>query len=153
MLFRSAFILDSIDYEQTGYINAHIDYRHKQMGGAYYQHLSALPGENGVAYHRIKNDGVIRLMDTLTHEVEILVEDAYGNVSTLRFALKTNFPWQGPAANPAQLPRAEPTYFTPQIPVKIKKLDFELNFPQWGLYDSLLIFYRRDLFQIGRAHV
>lgn len=143
-----AFILDSIDYEQTGYINAHIDYRYKQMGGAYYQHLSALPGENGVAYHRIKSDGVIRLMDTLTHEVEILVEDAYGNVSTLRFALKTNAPWKGPAANPAQLPKEGPSHFTPQIPVKIKKPDFELQFPQWGLYDSLPIFYRRDLFPL-----
>ncbi len=142
------FILDSIDYEQTGYINAHIDYRHKQQGGAYYQHLSALPGEGGVAYHLIKNDGVIRLKDTLTHQIEISVQDANGNESILQFDIKTNNPWQGLAANPAKLPTKEPTHFTPQIPVKIKKPDFELDFPAMGLYDSLPIYYRRDLFPL-----
>jgi len=143
-----AFILDSIDYEQTGYINAHIDYRHKQMGGAYYQHLSMLPGEGGVAYHPYQTDGVIRLADTLPHPIAIIVADPYGNQSILRFQIKTTNPWLGPAANPAKLPGKEPTHFVPRNPVLIRKPDFQIDFPAMGLYDSLPIFYRRDLFPI-----
>ena len=143
-----AFILDSIDYEQTGYINAHIDYRHKQMGGAYYQHLSMLPGEGGVAYHPYQSDGVIRLTDTLPHPIAIIVADPYGNQSVLRFKIKTTNPWLGPAANPAKLPIKEPTHFVPRNPVLIRKPDFQIDFPAMGLYDSLPIVYRRDLFPI-----
>lgn len=143
-----AFILDSIDYEQTGYINAHIDYRHKQMGGAYYQHLSMLPGEGGVAYHPYQSDGVIRLTDTLPHPIAIIVADPYGNQSALRFQIKTTNPWLGPAANPAKLPGKEPTHFVPRNPVLIRKPDFQIDFPAMGLYDSLPIVYRRDLFPI-----
>ena len=143
-----AFILDSIDYEQTGYINAHIDYRHKQMGGAYYQHLSMLPGEGGVAYHPYQSDGVIRLTDTLPHPIAIIVADPYGNQSVLRFQIKTTNPWLGPAANPAKLPGKEPTHFVPRNPILIRKPDFQIDFPAMGLYDSLPIFYRRDLFPI-----
>ena len=143
-----AFILDSIDYEQTGYINAHIDYRHKQMGGAYYQHLSMLPGEGGVAYHPYQSDGVIRLTDTLPHPIAIIVADPYGNQSVLRFKIKTTNPWLGPAANPAKLPDKEPTHFVPRNPILIRKPDFQIDFPAMGLYDSLPIVYRRDLFPI-----
>lgn len=143
-----AFILDSIDYEQTGYINAHIDYRHKQMGGAYYQHLSMLPGEGGVAYHPYQSDGVIRLTDTLPHPIAIIIADPYGNQSALRFQIKTTNPWLGPAANPAKLPGKEPTHFVPRNPVLIRKPDFQIDFPAMGLYDSLPIVYRRDLFPI-----
>ena len=143
-----AFILDSIDYEQTGYINAHIDYRHKQMGGAYYQHLSMLPGEGGVAYHPYQSDGVIRLTDTLPHPIAIIVADPHGNQSVLRFKIKTTNPWLGPAANPAKLPGKEPTHFVPRNPILIRKPDFQIDFPAMGLYDSLPIVYRRDLFPI-----
>jgi hypothetical protein len=143
-----AFILDSIDYEQTGYINAHIDYRHKQMGGAYYQHLSMLPGEGGVAYHPYLSDGVIRLTDTLPHPIAIIVADPYGNQSVLRFQIKKTNPWLGPAANPAKLPGKEPTHYVPRNPVLIRKPDFQIDFPAMGLYDSLPIVYRRDLFPI-----
>jgi hypothetical protein len=118
------------------------------MGGAYYQHLSMLPGEGGVAYHPYQSDGVIRLADTLPHAVAIIVADTYGNQSVLRFQIKTTNPWLGPAANSAKLPGKEPTHFVPRNPVQLRKSDFQIDFPAMGLYDSLPIFYRRDLFPI-----
>ena len=33
------FVLDSIDYDETLYMNAHIDYKHDYNGGVYLQHL------------------------------------------------------------------------------------------------------------------
>lgn len=137
------FELDSIDYEQTGYINAHIDYGHKKRGGAYYQHLSSLPGEASGAYHKIKSDGVIILRDTLLHSVGILVADAYGNESSLSFSVKTNNPWVDPSPMKTKSVAGNPTHFTPQSAIKLRYPDFEVDFPAMGLYDSVPIVYQK----------
>ncbi|MFZ9694563.1 MAG: M23 family metallopeptidase [Chitinophagaceae bacterium] len=137
------FELDSIDYDQTGYMNAHIDYSHKKRGGAYYQHLSSLPGEASGAYHRIKSDGVLTLRDTLLHRVEIVVADAYGNQSTLNFAVKTSKPWLDPPPSKVKPIAGNPTHFTPQVAAKLRYADFEVDFPAMGIYDSLPIVYQR----------
>jgi Peptidase family M23 len=137
------FELDNIDYEQTGYINAHIDYGHKKRGGSYYQHLSSLPGEASGAYHRIKSDGIITLRDTLPHQVEIRVADAYGNESTLSFAVQTIAPWIDPLPSKTKPLSGNPTHFTPQTAAKLRYSDFEVDFPAMGLYDSLPIIYQR----------
>ncbi len=83
----SGFQVDGVDYLQTRYLNAHIDHRIKANGGSYYQHLSPLPGDRLPIYYK-KADGLIHLDDTATHQIKIIVKDANGNASTLRFNLK-----------------------------------------------------------------
>lgn len=83
----SGFRIDAIDYIQTRYLNAHIDYRIKAAGGSYFQHLSPLPGDQLPIYYK-KGDGLIHLDDTATHDIKIVVYDANENASTLRFKLK-----------------------------------------------------------------
>jgi Peptidase family M23 len=81
------FQLDSIGYDETRYLNAHIDYKMKTNGGSFVQHLSNLPGyENGV-YRKFVNDGVIHLTDGLVHNIKIEVKDAAGNISSLQFTV------------------------------------------------------------------
>jgi hypothetical protein len=38
------FALDSMDYNETDYINAHVDYKYRYKGGPYLQLLFKLPG-------------------------------------------------------------------------------------------------------------
>lgn len=83
----SGFQIDAVDYLQTRYLNAHIDYRIKTNGGSYFQHLSPLPGDRLPIYYK-KDDGLIHLDDTTAHEIKIVVKDANENTSTLRFKLK-----------------------------------------------------------------
>jgi hypothetical protein len=83
----SGFQIDGVDYLQTRYLNAHIDYRIKTSGGSYYQHLSPLPGDQLPIYFK-KDDGLIQLNDTLLHTIKIVVKDANGNTSLLRFNIK-----------------------------------------------------------------
>jgi hypothetical protein len=85
------FQMDSIGYDETRFLNAHIDYKMKANGGSYVQHVSELPGyENGV-YKNFKNDGVVQLVDGLSHAIKIIVKDANGNSTTLQFSvLNTN---------------------------------------------------------------
>ena len=83
-----AFVLDNIDYDETVYLNAQIDYKHKFNGGSYLQHLSKLPGDIGPVYKKINGDGVIALSDTMVHAVRIEIDDAHGNSSQLKFLLQ-----------------------------------------------------------------
>lgn len=85
----SGFQIDGIDYLETRYLNAHIDYRIKTGGGSYFQHLSPLPGDRLPIYFK-KEDGLIHLNDTAVYEIKIVVKDANNNASTLRFNIKRN---------------------------------------------------------------
>lgn len=82
------FQLDDISYDETRYLNAHIDYKLRSSGGPYVQHISKLPGYNNSVYKEVENDGVIQLTDTLPHVIKIEVKDTYGNISILSFNIK-----------------------------------------------------------------
>ncbi|MGQ0740429.1 MAG: M23 family metallopeptidase, partial [Bacteroidota bacterium] len=83
-----AFVLDSIDYDETLYMNAHVDYKLRYNGSAFIQHLSQMPGDHGAAYKKIKGDGVTVLSDTSLHTISIEVKDAAGNASRLNFFIQ-----------------------------------------------------------------
>lgn len=82
------FQLDSISYDETRYLNAHIDYKLRMGGGPFVQHLSRLPGYPETVYKEGSGDGVINLEDDSMHQIKIQVKDANGNVSLLKFAVQ-----------------------------------------------------------------
>jgi hypothetical protein len=84
----SEFVLDNISYNDTRYINAHIDYPMKSRGGASVQHISPLPGAQDIVYDLFGGDGAIHLNDDVSHDVLIEVKDANGNTSKIQFNIK-----------------------------------------------------------------
>ena len=84
----SGFQLDSISYDDTRYLNAHIDYKTRAAGGPYIQHLSRLPGYPQGVYKDVNGDGVIELNDDKVHEIKIVIKDANNNTSVLGFKIK-----------------------------------------------------------------
>jgi murein DD-endopeptidase MepM/ murein hydrolase activator NlpD len=87
----SGFQLDGIDYLQTRYLNAHIDYRIKKSGGAYWQHVTPLPGDLLPIHFRGTESGCIELKDTELHKVRLEVKDVNGNAVNMRFTIQ----WTG----------------------------------------------------------
>lgn len=87
---QAGFRLDSIGYDETRYLNAHIDFKLKGSGGPFLQHLSRLPGYPPGVYRGNKKDGVIELTDTTTHHLEIVVKDTEGNRSVIQLNIKTS---------------------------------------------------------------
>ncbi len=87
------FQLDSISYDETRYLNAHIDYKLKSSGGPYVQHLSRLPGYPQGIYKDVKGDGVITLNNGDTSAVKIEVKDTEGNTSVLKFSITSKGSW------------------------------------------------------------
>lgn len=126
-----SFKLDSISYDETVYMNAHIDYRFRYNGGAFLQHLSQLPGDKGGAYRRIKSDGVIELKDTSLHAVNIDVSDAAGNVSWLSFFIQHDDSLVVDYGH-----NSRPNVFPPNMVSVLEKPGFELYLSDNGLYDT-----------------
>lgn len=85
---QSEFILDKISYNETRYLNAHIDYRYKFYGGAYLQNLSPLPGDRSKIYTTSEEGGVLQLKDNEIHKVRIEIKDTKGNLSVLQFSVQ-----------------------------------------------------------------
>ena len=85
---QCGFKLDSISYTDTRYLNAHIDYKLKALGGRYVQHLSQLPGYSGGVYKQFVTNGVINLTDGKEHHIKIIVTDAAGNSSAVSYIIQ-----------------------------------------------------------------
>jgi hypothetical protein len=136
------FVIDSISYDETVFMNAQVDYKYRFNGGAWLQHLSQLPGDNGMVYKIIKGDGVITLEDTDIHSVGIEIKDAYNNFSQLKFAVQRD-----DSLSTAKIQSYENSYFIPNQVNEIKKPDFEMYLPATTFYDTVQpLYYRNNSF-------
>lgn len=126
------FILDSISYDETMYINSQIDYKYRSNSGIFLQHLSRLPGDHGNVYKEITGNGVIDLTDTLQRKIKIEVRDTYDYLAELNFIIQHD----------DSLPGSLPSYstnqkFIPNQANEIKNANFEMYLPEPSLYDTV----------------
>lgn len=132
------FVMDSIDYDETVYVNAQADYTYRHKGGAWLQHISRLPGVHVDIYRDIKGNGIIELADTNWHQISIEVRDAYNNRAELNFMIQHD---DSLAKNEMQN-FSEPR-FIPNLVNELKKPDFEMLLPATTLYDTASALYYR----------
>lgn len=124
------FVLDSMDYNETNYLNAHVDYKYRYKGGPYLQLLFKLPGDNGRVYRLKKGDGTIILNDANVHAVRIEISDIKRNASELKFKVKYS--------NPVPLVNQAPhKSFAPANVNIFEENDFEIYLDEDCLYDSI----------------
>lgn len=130
------FVIDSISYDETRYMNAHVDYRYKYNGGAWLQHLSQLPGDHGPVYKRYNGDGTINLTDTSIHRIRVEIKDAYSNKVDLNFSIQYDESLSKPPVHsPAH------SHFSPGLVNVLEKNDFEVYMPADCLYDTVPVLY------------
>jgi hypothetical protein len=125
------FILDEIDYSESEYINAQIDYRYYKAGKGYFQHISPLPGREDRIYHLYNEDGLIHLDDTLQHTITIQVGDANENFSSTSFLIQFT-----DSINTNRSTR-KPDNFIPGNVNVIEKTGFEAYLPERCIYDTI----------------
>lgn len=133
LLFR----MDQISYNDTRYMNAHIDYRTKANGGSYLQHFSELPGYINSIYQHGANNGVLEFEDGEIKEVKLVVRDAYGNNSTLQTKIQY--------IEPKFVAEAHDTgkRFFPLMLDGFESGDCEFYIGERCLYDSVQVRYNR----------
>lgn len=137
-VIQNGFRIDSISYDETRYVNAHIDYKTRAAGGPYIQHLSRLPGYPQGVYKDIQNDGVISLEDRNVHSVKIIVKDANNNTSVIEFNIQKGLIREhGKENNPSDSKEFHPGF------VNVFENDrVQLYLDDKALYDSVHFFYQ-----------
>lgn len=149
------FVLDSISYDDTKFMNAQIDYKMRYNGGGWLQHVSKMPGDFSSVYKPLAGDGVVLLNDTLAHPVTIEVKDAAGNASHLDFLIQHDDSLVV-AAYYSGIP-----VFVPGRQNEIKKSGFEALLPLKCIYDTVPVLFSTtayggyntvsDAYSIGNA--
>src|SRR5215203_54173 len=129
---QSEFVLDKIDYVETRYLNAQIDYRLKFNGGPYLQHLSCLPGDRSDVY-TLTSDGVLRFDDDQIHRVRIEVRDAKKNLSVVEFSVQYE-----PLPQTAAFTET-PNRLTPENVNVFESENFEVFTSEFSIYDTVNI--------------
>lgn len=79
------FRMDHLNFEETRYVNSHIDYSHYQKYARRLQKSWVEPGDRLSNYPLLVNKGKIKLSDGQTHEIKYLIKDVNGNESHLAF--------------------------------------------------------------------
>lgn len=135
------FQLDSIGYDETRYLNGHIDYKYKSGGGSYIQHVSKLSGYNNGVYKTTNGDGVINIDDQKVHNIKLEVKDANGNTSIVQFDIN-----QSGKFTESQI-ETSATFFQQNIfhPGYINTFENEnirFYLPENSLYDSICFEYK-----------
>jgi murein DD-endopeptidase MepM/ murein hydrolase activator NlpD len=137
----AGFQLDSIGYDQTRYLNAHIDYKLRNSGGPFVQHLSRLPGYSNSPYNEVNGNGVISIEDDSMHRIRIEVKDANGNTSLLQFAVQ-----RGPLKKDSAVADSMALYkqrnFHPGFINIFENSNISFYLPENALYDSIRFTYR-----------
>ncbi len=87
--------IDRIPFSKTRQIETYIDYRIKQVQNRRYQKLFIDDGNTLNIYPVNKAKGFLNIRDTLSHQIKIILSDAYGNSSKIILSLKGVKPKQG----------------------------------------------------------
>lgn len=131
----SSFVLDRIDYNDTRYMNAHIDYRVKSINSIWLQHLSAMPGDYTDIYNRSKDEGVITLQDREVHKITLVIQDASKNTSRIQFNIQYD---------PSLLREykgASEKRLNPREVNVFEESNFEAYTTEFGVYDTVKVSY------------
>ena len=75
---------DKFSFYETRYVNAHIDYGEKIKTRRLLERTHVMPGDKLSMYELLEKRGIYEFKDNKQHRVQMNVEDAHGNVSTLK---------------------------------------------------------------------
>lgn len=131
---EESFRMQNISYNDTRYLNAHIDYRYKTKGGPYMQHLSELPGYLNSIYVNGDSHGVVDISDGRVYDISVVVSDAAGNSVELNTMVQYNF-------RPVQAPVPQGKMFYPLMLDGFETENCEFYIGEDCLYDSVHVRY------------
>ncbi len=127
---------NEFDFDDSRYLNAHIDYSANQRYGAWFHRCFTLPGDFLGNYTRTETMGAIMLDPIKPTKITLKISDAFGNTSKLNFwALRDDAAMETILSAPYQfvLP------FDAENHVDLD--DFSIALPKGALYETVLLQY------------
>jgi hypothetical protein len=123
--------LDRLNFADTKYINAHIDYEVYKLFGYRINKCFLDDGNKITIYPYMRNKGVLQVDTASYTHLQFCSGDVYGNTYTLHVVVKStgnNAPIESPCTE--QL-------FYPNKDNQLKTADIQINIPAGALYDTL----------------
>jgi hypothetical protein len=137
--------MNEFSFGESRFINAHIDYAQKQHNRSSIQRLYKLPYNELSIYKQLENDGLIEILDTVLREIEIIVNDSYGNTSVLKF------PVRGTGVQPIM--QAKKSFSGKTLlynaPSGFSDRNIKLTFPEYCFYEDVHFSYTRTNGKLG----
>lgn len=134
---RYRFRTEAIPFDESRYINAHVDYSLQQASNSFFNRCFVLPGNALGAYDGLSNRGMISLKPGEIKEVRLVAADLAGNQAESRFLIKaTN-------ATPVSAANAQYQLFYDQEN-RIETHYLTLHFPLNSLYTDVPLRYRAE---------
>jgi hypothetical protein len=123
--------LNQFSFDESRYINSHIDYETYINLKRRFQKTWVEPGNKLRTYNYLKDNGVYKTNDTGIHQIKIQLKDTYGNTSTLEFKVDNQ------PSKVAITPKSFDKEFNYQNVNDYKTSDLQLEIPKGALYDNL----------------
>jgi len=136
------YIMDAFSFNESRYVNSHIDYETLQRENIYIERAFRLPNDRLSIYQNVVNKGIINFSDDGKHKVEIIVFDIHGNKSTLTFYVKSvpapvqEYQTKTAENNAIVMPYNRNNKFVSK--------NIAVNIPSGALYDTLFFQFRRS---------
>jgi hypothetical protein len=136
------YIMDEFSFNESRYINSHIDFEMFQKEGVYAERAFVLPNDKLSLYKNVINNGIVNFNDGKRHYVEIITEDIHQNRSLLSFFV--NQP-QVSADEDQIKPEKNNTVLMPYSRNnKFVSGNVTVNIPSGTLYDTLHFEFKID---------
>jgi len=134
--------MDTFSFNESRYVNSHIDYEMLQREKTYIERAYVLPNDRLKAYGNVLNNGIFNFNDEKKHNVEIIISDIHSNRSVLAFKVNSV-----PAPAPEDQAKTDGNS-TVMMPYnrnnKFVSKNLIVNIPSGALYDTLYFEFKRS---------
>jgi Peptidase family M23 len=136
-----SYIMDGFSFDESRYVNSHIDYETYMRDNIYFERAFVLPDDKLSVYKHVIDRGLFNFSDNKLHNVNITVTDANNNKSVLTFKIKGESEKAEPAItsvdnNIIVMPYERSNKFSAE--------NILVNIPSGALYDTLYFLYKSE---------
>ena len=128
------FKMETFAFNESRYINAHLDYEEQVDNNSYINRFFTLPGNRLSIYKSKKEEGVITLSKSKANKITMIAHDLEGNKSTLEFWVR-----RAEVKPNKEIPYNYMLAYNQENLISNANLD--LYFPKGSLYENLYLRY------------
>ncbi len=132
--------MDSFSFNESKFVNSHIDYETYIRDNIYIENLFVLPNDRLSVYSNVTNRGLYNFRDNRRHHIRIIATDIHKNRSSLTFYVRSATPTVSLQASNSgngliTMPYGRNNRFVAR--------DVSVSIPSGALYDTIFFDYKR----------
>jgi hypothetical protein len=135
------YVMDDFTFNESRYINSHIDYETYQREKTYIERTFLLPNDKLSVYENVVNRGIFNFNEDRIYHVDIEVADIHNNKSILSFKVMGQQPFSTRKPLPDYTGSHMMLYNRAN---EFKAENIKVSIPSGALYDTLYFKYKKE---------